>query len=43
MGRMVENIEEISRLKEALQVIKNITAEMNGNDKGRRGFLAKRG
>jgi len=29
MGRIVENIEEISRLKEALQVIKSITAEMS--------------
>ena len=43
MGRIVENMAEISRLKEALHVIKNITAEMNGNDKGKRWFLAKRG
>jgi len=42
MGRIVENIEEISRLKKALQVIKNITVEMSGNDKSRRWFLAKR-
>ena len=29
MGRIVENIEEIPGLKEALQIIKNITAEMS--------------
>ena len=42
MGRIVENTEKISRLKKALKVIKNITAEMSGNDKGRCGVLAKR-